>query len=557
MLKEQMSQDFRSSYQKNITYGNLLEGILFDKNPRNILEFGILDGYSLQYFAKTGAKVFAFDIFEDFVGNGPPKDIRDRFNHFSNVSIEYGDYYKKYEELPENKFDIIHIDIANNGDVYKFAFDNYLDLLEEDGLMVLEGGSEKRDEVEWMEKYKKTKIKSFLENASYNIEYKTIGDFPSITIVKKKKNISLFKVFMCQDVKQKVPETLLSGYITQGKKVDQLEQELSKMFDHPYILTLNSATSGLTLALRMAKDKLGLGQKDEVLTSPLTCMATNEPILANGLSIKWVDVDKETCNICLTDLEKKLTKNTKIIMFVHWGGYPVDLDLLDEILERNKEKLGFKPVVIEDCAHAFLSEYKGKKLGTHGNYAVFSTQAIKHFTTGDGGLLFCPTKEDYDKAKLLRWFGIDRDKRNYKGKDFRLEHDVKDWGYKFHMNDINAVIGLCNLPYISRNIEKCRENALFLTKNYKKGKILHPYDPENITKSSYWLFSVWVEEKEEYIKEMKKKGIMISQVHQRNDTHSCFADFTPKGGLPNLDELEKHLVCIPCGWWLDEKDLMF
>ena len=365
--------------------------------------------------------------------------------------------------------------------------------------------------------------------------------------------ISLFKVFMDESVQEKVPEVLTSGYITQGPKVEKLEEELRKMFDHPYIVTLNSATSGLTLALRLIKDRMGLTEEDEVLTSPLTCMATNEPILANGLRIKWVDVSKENCNICLEDLERKLTVRTKVIMFVHWGGYPVDLDKLDEILERNKERLGFKPLVIEDCAHAFLSEYKGRKIGSPGrggNYCVFSTQAIKHFTTGDGGLLFCPNEEEYERARLLRWFGIDREKRNYKGKDFRLEHDVKDWGYKFHMNDINATIGLCNLPHIPGIVEKCRENAKYLTEHFKDGKVLHPYD--ETMKSSYWLFSVWVEDKERYIEKMKEKGVMVSQVHQRNDTHSCFSRFATD--LPNLDELEKHLVCIPCGWWLDKKD---
>jgi dTDP-4-amino-4,6-dideoxygalactose transaminase len=253
-----------------------------------------------------------------------------------------------------------------------------------------------------------------------------------------------------------------------------------------------------------------------------------------------------------------LTKTTKAIIFVHWGGYPVDLDRLDEILERNRERLGFKPLVVEDCAHAFLAKYKGRKIGLPGkggNYCVFSTQAIKHFTTGDGGLLFCPDEKEYERARLLRWFGIDREKRNYKGKDFRLEHDIKDWGYKFHMNDVNASVGLCNLPHIPGIVEKCRANAAYLTKNFKDGRILHPIRDKDETKSSYWLFSVWVENKQEYIEKMKKRGIMVSQVHQRNDTHSCFQEFLPKEPLPNLDELEKHLVCIPCGWWLNQKDL--
>ncbi len=548
--------EVRSSYKNYLSYGDLLESLSFTTKPKNILEFGILDGFSLMYFTQTGAQVQAYDIFEEFNGNRPPEGIREKFLEFNNVKIEHGDFYKIHEHLEDQKFDIIHIDISNNGDVYQFAFENYVQFLTQDGLLILEGGSEKRDQVEWMDKYGKRRIGDYLKDCPF--EYKTIGDFPSLTIAKKPKNISLFRVFMSEDVKKQVPETLLSGYITQGKKVEQLEKELKIMFDYPHIVTLNSATSGITLALRMIKDRMGLGPEDEVLSCPLTCMATNEPILANGLRIKWVDVDKETCNICLKDLERKLSPTTKAIIFVHWGGYPVDLDRLDQILERNKDRLGFKPLVVEDCAHAFLSKYKGRKIGTSGNYCVFSTQAIKHFTTGDGGLLFLPNEEEYQRAKLLRWFGIDRDKRNYKGKDFRLEHDVVDWGYKFHMNDVNASVGLCNLPHIPRIIDKCRENARYLTENFKEGKILHPLSlnaSEEQTQSSYWLFSVWVEDKREYIEKMKKRGIMVSQVHQRNDTHSCFREFLLDEGLPNLDELEKHLVCIPCGWWLDEKEL--
>ena len=97
-------------------------------------------------------------------------------------------------------------------------------------------------------------------------------------------------------------------------------------------------------------------------------------------------------------------------------------------------------MVVEDCAHAFGAEYNGKKLSNHGNICVYSTQAIKHLTTGDGGIITLPNEKLYNRCKLLRWFGIDRDKRNFKGKDFRLEHDIAEYGYKYHMNDINATI---------------------------------------------------------------------------------------------------------------------
>jgi dTDP-4-amino-4,6-dideoxygalactose transaminase len=369
--------------------------------------------------------------------------------------------------------------------------------------------------------------------------------------------IPLFKVFMSDDVREPLLSTLYSGMITQGSHVEEFETQLTKQFNYPYILTLNSATSGLTMALRMIKDDfeangITISPDDEVLSSPLTCMATNIPIMANNMCIKWVDVDINTGLIDLSDLENKITKKTKIITFVHWGGYPVDLDKVNEILDRKEKEIGFRPKVIEDCAHAFLSEYKGKKIGTHGNYAVFSLQAIKHLTTGDGGLLFCPNKESYDKAKLLRWYGIDRNKRNYQGKDFRLETDVSDWGYKFHMNDINATIGLYNLPHIPNLIEKDRENGKYFDENIKnsKIKIIQPYDEHR--KSAYWLYTVLVDDKGKFIEHMKQNNIMVSQVHQRNDIHSCFKEF--KTNLLNLDYIENHIVCIPVGWWLSEND---
>jgi dTDP-4-amino-4,6-dideoxygalactose transaminase len=369
--------------------------------------------------------------------------------------------------------------------------------------------------------------------------------------------IPLFKVFMSPDVKDPLISTLYSGMITQGQRVEDFEKSLSEMFDHQYILTLNSATSGLTMALRMIKEEfeatgITMSSDDEVLSVPLTCMATNIPIMANNMKIKWVDVDKTTGLIDLIDLEQKITQKTKIIMFVHWGGYPVDLDAINAILDRKEKEIGFRPKIIEDCAHAFLSEYKGKKLGTSGNYTVFSLQAIKHLTTCDGGLLFCPNKESYDKGKLLRWYGIDRNKRNYKGKDFRLEADVSDWGYKYHMNDVNAVIGLYNLPHIPKLIEKDRENGRFFDQNIKndKIKIIQPYDENR--KSAYWLYTVQVDDKARFIEYMKENNIMVSQVHQRNDVHSCFSNF--KLYLPNLDYVENHIVCIPVGWWLTDED---
>ena len=389
-------------------------------------------------------------------------------------------------------------------------------------------------------------------------------------------NIPLFKVFMSPNISKSLEGVLSSGMITQGKQVETFENNLKSYFSFDNILTLNSATSGLTLSLRL----LNLPKGSEVLSCPLTCTATNFPILCSDLKIKWVDVDPLTCNMNLDDLKNKITSSTRAVMVVFWGGYPVDLDKLEEIKKYTFETFGNKLHIIQDCAHAFGSKYKNKFIGTHSinsdygeTISVFSLQAIKHLTTGDGGLIFLPNKELYDRAKLLRWYGIDRDHRS--GGDFRLEKDIPEWGYKFHMNDISATIGIENLNYMDNNISIVRDNA----KYYRE--CLSTVDgvtllEENIDcMSSYWIFTIKLSKrslsetgefkmsyneslsetgafKNEFIQFMKNKGVMVSQVHNRNDIHSCVKDF--KCSLPLLDTLENEIVSIPVGWWVSKED---
>ena len=355
--------------------------------------------------------------------------------------------------------------------------------------------------------------------------------------------IPLFKVFMNNDHTDLI-NVLDSGFITQGKKVEEFENELKKWFNYPYILTLNSATSGLTLALRL----LSKDNRDEILSTPLTCTATNWPILANNYKIKWVDVDPNNCNMNLDDLQNKINENTRAIMLVHWGGNPINLDKLHSIRDDAEKKYSSKIDIIEDCAHSFGAKFNDKFIGTFGNMAVFSLQAIKHLTTGDGGLIFLPNEELYERAKLLRWYGISREERNYKGKDFRLENDIKEWGYKYHMNDINATIGLSNLPFINDNLNKTRYNMEYYNMYLNKRVLL-----ENNKNSACWIYTIRVPNRDEFIGYMKNNCVMVSQVHNRNDIHSCVNDF--KTELPLLDKISKNMICIPVGWWLEKEDL--
>jgi dTDP-4-amino-4,6-dideoxygalactose transaminase len=194
-----------------------------------------------------------------------------------------------------------------------------------------------------------------------------------------KNKIDLFKVFMAPTAADEVAKVLNSGYIGQGPKVEDFEKELRQFFNHDYVNTLNSGTAGLHMALHLLKKPkksiknyhgVAFGDSnwpgweigDEVLATPMTCTASNWPILAHNLKIKWVDIDPKTLNMDLDDLERKITPKTKVIMLVHWGGYPNDLDRIKEIQHRAYMRYGFKPAVIEDGAHSFGSEFKGNKI---------------------------------------------------------------------------------------------------------------------------------------------------------------------------------------------------
>ena len=377
--------------------------------------------------------------------------------------------------------------------------------------------------------------------------------------------IPLFKVYMSKKASKEATKVLNSGFIGQGPVVEEFEEALRIKFQQEYIVTTNSATSAEHLAIRMLQNSSeekeifeygyvtkswpGIKEGDEALCTSLTCTATNFPVLVNGMKIKWVDVDPNNLNMDLDDLERKLSPTTKIIYVVHWGGYPIDLDRVKKIQEKCKQLYGFKPAVIEDCAHSFGSKYKGKLVGSHGNFATFSFQAIKHLTSVDGGILICPHEKLYKRAKVLRWYGIDRDDNR---KDFRCEADIPEWGYKFHMNDVNASIGLANLKEVDENvISKHKANAHYYNEQLKDVNGVTLLENKEGYDSAYWIYTIKVERQDDFMRMMQKKGIMVSRVHERNDKHTCVQEF--RCALPNLDKVVKEMICIPVGWWVTKE----
>ena len=177
--------DIKSSYKKN-NYDKIFQSICFSLNPKKIVEFGILEGYSLDSFVKYGknALVESNDLFDDFPYNSADYNfVVNKYQENSNVSIYKRDFYKSVDFYEENSIDILHIDIANNGQTFDFAIQNYLPKVK--GIMILEGGSEQRDNIEWMVKYNKPKIRPILQKYYNSVKMEVIEDFPSITLIRK------------------------------------------------------------------------------------------------------------------------------------------------------------------------------------------------------------------------------------------------------------------------------------------------------------------------------------------------------------------------------------
>jgi len=350
--------------------------------------------------------------------------------------------------------------------------------------------------------------------------------------------IPLFKVHYPKGIGKKIEAVFKNGTITEGKYSDEFEQKFSIYINNPNTRLVNSCTSALTLAARMVGCKDG----DEVITTPMTCMATNEPFYHTGVKLVFSDIDPNTGNIDPNDVAKKITKKTKAIIGVHWAGQPFEIDDINSIaMER-----GIK--VVEDAAQALGAKYNGKMIGSNSNLVCFSFQAIKHLTTADGGALSCGSFEDAEKIRLLRWFGLDR---KYSGS--KWEQDIVECGYKMHMNNLTAVIGLEQMKYLDNIVSKHVSNGKFYDLNIDNPKVKILKRPKKC-ESSYWMYSLLVNNRDDFKKYMEENGIAIDVAHVRNDQYSVFAKFR-KDILMGVEEFNNKQINIPVGWWLSKKDL--
>ncbi len=340
-----------------------------------------------------------------------------------------------------------------------------------------------------------------------------------------------------KQILKNIKKALDTRWWGQGPLVDKFEKEFSKKFGYKYPLFVNSGTSALELAYHL----IGLKNKDEVIVSVLDCTAGQTGLLRKGVKIVFADINKYDFNISFEDIKKKITLKTKAVVAISLGGIDIDRNIYLYLKRRGIS------LILDAAQHHEPKELKA-------DYVCYSFQAIKHMTTCDGGMLCLKNGKEYKRAKLLRWFGIDRElkaKKNYQAWEKRqMTFDIEEAGYKYQPTDIDACFGLAALPDLSKIIKYRRELAVEYLKN------LEPLDEiDVVVGGSCWLFGILTEKRDELAEYLKSYQIDTNMVHLRNDIFKVFGG--KRQELPNMDWVESRYLYLPINTKVTKKDVRF
>jgi perosamine synthetase len=344
--------------------------------------------------------------------------------------------------------------------------------------------------------------------------------------------IPVYTTYIHPSAKDLVNQTLETTFISEGRKVKEFEDCLNQKLGIVNPIALNSGTAALHMAMVLA----GIRQGDEVIVPAQTFVATALVVVQEDAVPVFADINYRTGNIDPQSVRKKITEKTKAIVPVHWGGMPCDMD---EILAIAKE---YHLTVIEDAAHAPGASYKGRMIGSMSDYTCFSFQAIKHITTGDGGAVACLDNEKAREAFTRRWFGIDRacSRPSVLGE---RQYDIQSLGFKYHLNDYGAALGLANLSDFKERLQRLRDIAKYYYQELEEVPGIQLWDQPADRESAWWLFGLHVENRLDFIKAMADRGITASVVHQRIDRNSIFGGI--KEDLVNQQQFNETQVHIP------------
>lgn len=340
---------------------------------------------------------------------------------------------------------------------------------------------------------------------------------------------------------QAVIEVLGSSYLTCGPKVKEFEQAICDYVGAKYCVVVNSATSGLHLAM-MA---LNIKENDEVITSPMTFLASANCARYCGATVKFADIEKETANINPNEIQKQITSKTKAIIPVHFAGQSCNMEEIYKIAKENKL------FVVEDAAHAIGSEYKGKKVGCceFSDMTVFSFHPVKTITTAEGGAVVTNNKELYEKLCALRAHGMHKDGDMVN----TWEYEMRELGYNYRMTDVQAALGITQLKKLDNFKKRRREIVDFYNKNLNISHLIE----KDFSNACFHLYPILVENREKFYYDAKKVGLNLQVHYIPVHTQPYYQNLGYKwGDYPKAEEYYKHCISLPLYPELTDEDLI-
>lgn len=352
--------------------------------------------------------------------------------------------------------------------------------------------------------------------------------------------IPLFKPYMPTELPQ-LDSVLRSGALAYGKWGKLFERKLGDYIGESRILTTNSFNSAILVALTVIGCKPG----DEIIASPMSCLASNQPFATQNLKMVWADIDPKTGTLDPESVKSKITSKTKAIFHNHFCGY---VGYIDEINQIGKEH-GI--IVVDDAIEAFSAEYKGNRIGNTGtDITVYSFQTVRMPNTIDGGGLAFNNQELYNKAVLVRDFGIDRTKFRDELGEISAECDISIPGYGASLSDVNSYIGCLQIDKISELLQIQRNNAevwnSIINRDYEG---FEPLSVNSNTKPNFWVYGLLSTNKMKMLKQFRTKGFYASGVHLPNNNYSVFGK---QGLLPGVEYFNSKFFAMPSGWWVNK-----
>lgn len=353
--------------------------------------------------------------------------------------------------------------------------------------------------------------------------------------------IPIYKPYMPENISAEINEILYSGQLGYGKYGSKFESQLQSFIGCQYILSVSS----YNVAMQIVLSTLGLQFDDEVIASPVSCLASNQPFAVKGLKVIWADVNPETGGMCPDYVKSKITKNTKAIFHNHFCGYLGNIEAINEIGK------AYDIPVIDDGIEAFGSQYKGKMLGNVGtDVTVFSFQTVRLPNTIDGGAIVFKDKYLYEKALLIRDYGIDRSTFRTSNGEINPECDIQFEGYGGLMSEFNSFIGTKQMDDIENLLVTQKNNAMFWDAKFANETSIVSLKKTQDSLPNYWVYGTLCKNKMEAMKDFKEKGFYATGVHINNNVYSVFNN---KVSLKGVDEFMDNYLALPCGWWFDLK----